>query len=268
MALGLSFVYGITKIFNYAQGAFYTWAGYLAWMLSIKYFQLNYPAVVIITVLLMSLFGFGYEKVVIRPLRRHPKWQMAALIVTLGTALLLDNLAIGLYSTKVRNIPYLMEGTFTLGSVSITKHEVLTLVICLAVVALLILFLEKSRWGMAMQALAQDMTGARIVGIPTGRMYSYAFAIAGGLAGISGILLAPKLLIYPTVGWQVFIKAFAIMVFGGLGSIRGAVAAAFILATIEAFVTYYLGGIWGMPIFVLVLVIMLIFRPRGLFGRW
>lgn len=268
MALGLSFIYGITKIFNYAHGAFFTWGAYIAWMLSSGYLHLPYPAVVIITVVVMFLFGLGYEKALMYPLRRFPEWGMTAIIVTLGSALLLDNLALVLFGSRGKKIPYLVEGNFTLGEFLITKHEVITLVAALAIMFLLMLFLKKVRAGMAMRALAQDTIGARIVGIPTDKMFSYAFAIAAALAGISGILLTPKILVYPTVGWLVFVKAFVVMVFGGLGSIKGTVVAAFILAMVEAFVAFYIGGIWGMPVFILVLIIMLTIRPRGLFGTW
>jgi len=268
MALGLSFIYGITKIFNYAHGAFFTWGAYIAYMLSTGYLHLPYALVVVITVPTMFLFGLGYEKAFMYPLRRFPRWDMTAIIVTLGSALLLDNLALVLFGSRGKRIPYLVDGSFTLGGSVITKHEMVTLLVALSLVFLLILFLGKVREGMAMQGVAQDMIGARMVGIPINRIFSYAFAIAAGLAGISAILLAPKILVYPTVGWLVFVKAFVIMVFGGVGSIKGTAVAAFILAMVEAFVTFFVGGIWGMPIFVLVLVIMLTIRPRGLFGTW
>lgn len=268
MALGLTFVYGVTKIFNYAQGAFFTWGAYFAWMLSAGYAQLPYPAVVIITVVIMFFFGWGYEKVLMYPLRRYPGWGMTAIIVTLGSALLLDNLALVIFGTPPKRIPYLVEGIFTLGGFQITRHEVVTLVAALVIMVLLILFLGKVRQGMAMQGVAQDTMGARIVGIPINRLFSFTFAIAAALAGIGAILLAPKVLIYPTVGWLVFVKAFVVMVFGGVGSIKGAVIAAFILAMVEAFVTFHIGAVWGMPVFILVLIIMLTVRPRGLFGTW
>lgn len=267
MALGLSFVYGVTKIFNYAQGTFFTWAGYIAWTL-LTFFDLNYAAVVIITVSVMFLFGLGYEKALLYPLRRFPNWEINVIIVTLGSALLLDNLAFALFHVAPKRLPPLVEGNFTLYGFLISRHDVVILVAALAIVGLLVLFLGKVREGMAMRALAQDMTGARIVGIPTDRMFSYAFAIAAALAGVSAILLAPKVLIHPEVGWFVFIKAFVIVVFGGLGSFKGTVVAAFILGMIETFVTFYLGGIWSIPFFILVLVIVLTIRPRGLFGTW
>ena len=268
MALGLSFIYGITKIFNYAHGAFFTWGAYFAWILSSGYLHLPYPVVVILTVIIMFFFGFGYERAFMRPLRRFPNWGMTAIIVTLGSALLFDNLALALFGTRAKRIPYLVEGSFAAGGFTVTNHEIVTLIVGLAIMVLLILFLGKVRQGMAMQGVAQDQTGARIVGIPINKIFSYTFAIAAALAGIGAILLAPKILIYPTVGWLVFVKAFVVMVFGGVGSIKGTAVAAFILAMVEAFVTFYIGGIWGTPVFILVLIIMLTIRPRGLFGTW
>jgi len=268
MALGLSFIYGITKIFNYAQGAFYTWAGYIAWMLSVKYFQLPYPAVVIITVVIMFFWGFAYEKLLMYPLRRFRDWDITAIIVTLGSALLLDNLALTLFTSTPRRIPPLADGTFTFAGLVITQHEVITLIVALAIVFLLSFFLGKVRTGMAIQGVAQDQMGARIVGISINRIYSYSFAISGALAGVSAILLSPKILVYPSVGWAIFVKAFVIMVFGGVGSLKGTVIAAFILAMVEAFVSFGLGGNWALPVFILILIVMLTVKPKGLFGTW
>jgi len=268
MAIGLSFVYSVTNVLNYAQGAMFTWSAYIAWMLSSGYFRLPYFLVIVITLPVMLIFGFVFEKALIAPLRRFKGWEMSAIIVTLGSALLLDNLALVLFGTPPKQVPHLAEGNLTLGGFSVTKHEFITLIVALVTIILLVQFSKRVRAGMAMQALAQDITGARIVGIPTGRMFSYAFAIAGVLAGLGGILLAPKVLVYPSVGWLVFVKAFVVMVFGGLGSYKGTAIAAFVLATLEAFVAYYVGAIWGMPAFIVVLVIMLSVRPRGLFGRW
>lgn len=268
MAIGLSFVYGITHVLNYAQGAMFTWSAYTAWVLSAGYLHLPYPLVVVITIPTMMVFGFVFEKALIAPLRRFHGWEMSAVIVTLGAALLLDNLALVLFGTPPKKIPMLLEGNVSVGEFSLTRHEAITVVVALGVIWGLNLFLKKARAGMAMRALVQDTEGARIVGIPTGMMFSYAFAIAAGLAGISGILLAPKILVYPSVGWLIFVKAFVVMVFGGVGSLTGTAVAAFLLATLEAFVAFYIGAIWAMPIFIVVLVVMLTVRPRGLFGTW
>lgn len=268
MAIGLSFVYSITHVLNYAQGAMFTWSAYIAWVLSQGYAHLPYGVVVAVTIPTMLAFGYVFERGLIAPLRRFKGWQMSAVIVTLGAALLLDNLALVVFGTPPKKIPNLVEGNLSLGNYSLTRHEVITIAGALATIWALDLFLRRVRVGTAMQALVQDTAGARIVGIPTDKMFSYAFAIAAALAALSGILLAPKILVYPSVGWLVFIKAFVVMVFGGVGSLKGTAIAAFFLATLEAFVAFYVGAIWSTPIFIVLLVIMLTIRPKGLFGTW
>ena len=268
MALGLTFIYSVTKIFNYAQGAFFTWAGYIAWVFSGGYVQLNYIVAIIITIAIMFLFGIGFEKALMYPIRRFRDWDFTAIIVTLGAALLLDNLALVIFTNRPRAIPYLVEGSYYFGAFSITKHSVVTLIASIIILVLITIFLSKNRQGMSMEGLGQDSMGAKIVGIPINKMFGYAFGISAVLAAISAILLGPKILIYPSVGWVVFIKAFICMTFGGLGSIKGAVIAAFILSMLEVFVTWHLGGIWGTPVFIIVLIIVLIVRPKGLFGKW
>jgi branched-chain amino acid transport system permease protein len=269
MTLGLSFICGVTRMFNYAHGAFYIWAAYIAWVL-LTYINLNYAAVAIIIVPVMFLFGLAFEKALMYPLRRShsPNWEINVIIVTLGAGLLLGHLAFALFGVRPQRLPLLVEGSFSLYGFLITWHDAVTVVAALTITGLLTLFLWKARLGMAMRAIAQDITGARIVGIPIDRMFGYSFAIAGALAGISAIFLAPKMLIHPEVGWLIFVRSFVIMVFGGLGSLKGTVVAAFIMATIEAFVTFYLGGVWAIPTFISVLVVVLVIRPRGLFGRW
>jgi branched-chain amino acid transport system permease protein len=99
-------------------------------------------------------------------------------------------------------------------------------------------------------------------------MYTIAFGIAGLLSAVAVILLAPRTLLYPLVGWTTLLKAFVVMVLGGLGDIKGTVIAAFALSIAEIFISYFLGGIWAMPIFLALLVVLLVFKPKGLFGSW
>jgi len=119
-----------------------------------------------------------------------------------------------------------------------------------------------------MRGVAQDEIGANIVGIPINRMYGYSFAIAALLAGVSAVLLIPRLPLFPAMGWVIFVKAFVVLIFGGMGSIKGVVIAAFILAIMEVFATSFLGAVWSLPVCLIVLVIVLVFRPKGLFGVW
>lgn len=267
MALGLTLVYGVTRVFNFAQGSFYVWGGYIALVLYTS-FQLDYRLVIAIT--LGSMFGIGlvFERLFIYPLRRFADWQRTAVIATLGTALFLDSLALAFFEARAKLLPRLAEGIFEYSVISLTYHDLIILLTSVAIVIIINLFLSKARTGMSMAAVAQDPVGANIVGIPINRMYGYSFAIAALLAGISAVLLTPRLPLFPAMGWVIFVKAFVVLMFGGLGSIKGVVIAAFILAIIETFATHYLGGMWALPVCLIVLVIVLVFRPRGLFGVW
>jgi branched-chain amino acid transport system permease protein len=268
MAMGLTLVYGVTKVFNYAQGSFFTWGGYLAWFLVAGGLKMNYFVVIPLAILGMFLFGILFEKAIIRPLRRRPGWDFTVIIVTLGCALVLDNLALVIFGPLSKTLPQLSEAILSFGDFTMAVHDLIMLIVSLVALAILGLFLSRSRTGMALRAISQDNTGALIVGLPLNAMYSYAFGIAAVLSTIAAILLAPRTLLYPLVGWTTLLKAFVVMVLGGLGNIRGTVIAAFILAIVEVFASYLFGGIWAMPIFLVMLVIVLVFRPKGLFGTW
>ena len=154
-----------------------------------------------------------------------------------------------IFGGRHKTIPPLIEGSFNLGGTLVSKHNLLVLLAVIGIVIVFGLFLSKTRQGMAMRAVAQDVVGARIVGLKIDRVYALAFASSGVLAGITAILLSPRTLIYPYVGWGVLIRAFVVMVLGGLGSFKGTLVAGFVLGMVEAISTFYLGQIWGLPVF-------------------
>lgn len=268
MAIGMTLVYGMTKVFNYTQGSLFTWGGYIAWCLTTKYFHWDYLVAIPIVILVSFCVGMLFERAIIFPLRRFPGWETVVIIVTLGCALLLDNLALVIFNPLSKTIPHLMEGTFKFGSFSIAKHNVIMVLITVGVLAILWLFLEKTRMGMAMRAVSQDIMGAKIVGLPVDRLYGYSFGISAALAAVAAILLVPRTLLYPLVGWATLLKAFVVIVLGGLGNIKGTVVAAIALGIVEIFITYLIGGMWALPIFLVLLVVTLVISPKGLFGRW
>ena len=268
MALGLNVVYGVTRVFNYAQGAFFTWGAYLAWLFTVGRFNLPFGLAIPLTLVIMFFFGVAFERAAIYPLRRLPNWQWSAFIVGLGFTFLLDNLALLIFGSRNKTLPYLLEGTFNFGGSAILKHNMLTFTAAIVIVIILTLFMNKVREGMCLRAVAQDPMGAQITGLRINRSYSLSFGLSALLGATSGILLAPRTLICPFVGWPVLIKAFVVMVFGGLGSFNGTLIAAFIMGLVEAVVTYHIGSTWGLPAFLVILSIVLIFRPRGLLGKW
>jgi len=266
LAIGLSLVYGVSRIFNFAYGSFFTWGAYLAWVLLVGFLSFSYPIVLIIVCLLMFLFGLLVDKGIIHPLRQRANWQVTTWMVTLGLALFLDNTALVAFGPHLKSLPPLFEGTINLGGFTISQHNIAMLLIAISTVIILELFLGKTRLGMSMRAVAQDVIGAQIVGIPVNKVFGYIFAISTVMAGIAGVLLASKYFITPQGGWEVFIKAFVIIAFGGLGSIKGTLYAAFILGIVEAFVAWQFGFMWIMVLWFAILLGVLTIRPGGLFG--
>jgi len=265
-AFGLSLVYGTTRIMNFAHGSFYMVGGYLAWVLSVGYFGFSYPIVFLIAVPLLFLIGVAVERVVIRPLRWAPNWKTSTMMATLGLAFVIDNLNLIVFGPGEKLLPPLAAGTLSIGGLVISYHKVLVCVLAIGILAALELFLSYAQYGQAMRAVAQDMQGASMVGINVNQIFTYAFGLSVVLAGTAGILLAPIYLISPLGGWPPFLKAFVIVVFGGLGSTKGVFYSAFILAIIESFVIFEIGATWTMPVWLLTLLVVLLVRPQGLLG--
>ncbi len=268
MSVGLTLVYGVARVFNWAYGSFYTWAAYFAFLLFMLFPRMNYLLVIISVALIMFVFGLLAERVVIRPLLARPDWQITTMLTTLGLALFLDNSVVAAFGPRTKTLPPLFEGHVTLGTLTVSIRDIGVLLIAISVIVALEFFLAKTRQGMVIRATSQDTLGAQIVGIPVKRIFSLTFAISAVLVGISSILLVTKYFMSPLGGWDILIKAFIIVAFGGLGSVRGTFYAAFILGLVEAFVGWLVGFQWVMVIWFAVLLVILAVRPQGLAGKW
>ena len=159
------------------------------------------------------------------------------------------------FGPRVKFIPSFFEGRVTIGFVRIGWHEISLIVIVVIAVAILHTFLKRSRMGQAMRAAAQEMDGARIVGISTDRIFSYTFGLSFAVTGFSGILLGTEFFMTPHIGWGWMTKGFVIVTLGGLGSVTGVIYAAVILGIVEALVTLYLGSMWVWPVLFSVFII-------------
>lgn len=266
MAIGMALVYGVTKVFNLAYGSFYTMGGYLAWILFGA--KLGYFPVFILMVPLLFVAGMATEKFAVRPLRQRPDWEMMAVMVTLGLALFLDNLYLVVFGPFVKSIPMLIDGSTEIGGVALARQDIAIFFIALGIMIAFILFLDKHRFGMAIRAVALNMTGAQIVGIPKDFVFSITFALSTVLVGIGGLLLGPKYFVSPMGGWQIMLKAWVITALGGLGSIKGSLYSAFLLGIVEAVVGWQFGFTWVWFSWFSILLFILIVRPQGLLGTW
>jgi len=193
---------------------------------------------------------------------------MMAVMVTLGLALFLDNFYQAIFGPFVKSLPILVQGQVEAGGFVFAEQDISIFVIALTIMILFMLFLGKNRLGMAVRAVAQNMTGAQIVGVAKDRIFALTFALSAVLVGTAGILLAPKYFVSPFGGWVILVKAWVITAFGGMGSIKGSLLAAFILGIVEALVGWQFGFTWTMFAWFAVLLITLVLRPQGLFGTW
>jgi branched-chain amino acid transport system permease protein len=150
----------------------------------------------------------------------------------------------------------------------VSRQDIGVTGIAVSIIVALWFFLNRTRQGLAMRAVAQDMVGADIVGINRNRIFSITFAIASVLVGAGGILLAPKYFVSPLGGWEILVKAWVVTAFGGMGSLLGAVYAAFILGIVEAFVAWQLGLTYTLLVWFAILIGLFIIRPQGLKGTW
>jgi branched-chain amino acid transport system permease protein len=266
MAIGMALVYGVTKVFNFAYGSFYSMGGYMAWVVFGA--KLGYPLVFIVVIPALFIAGWLTERLAVRPLRKNPDWEMMAVMVTLGLALFLDNFYQAIFGPFVKSLPLLVQGQIEVGGFVLAEQDITIFIIAISIMVLFMLFLGKNRLGMAVRAVAQNMTGAQMVGVAKDRIFALTFALSAVLVGTAGILLAPKYFVSPFGGWTILVKAWVITAFGGMGSLKGSLLGAFILGIVEALVGWQFGFTWTMFAWFTVLLITLIFRPQGLFGTW
>lgn len=265
---GLALVYGATRVLNFAHGSLFMTGAYLSWLLGPA--GAGFSSWLVFPLLVPVLFALGYaiERALIAPLRSRPNWKMTTMMATLGLAFVIDNANLIIFGPGTKSPPPLGTGTTKVAGVIFSDHTLLVFAVALAIVAALEIFLSATPSGRAMRAVAQDAEGAAIVGIDAKRVFGAAFGLSTVLAGLAGALLAPIYLISPFGGWSPFLKAFVIVVFGGLGSTQGVLYAAFILGVIESFVIFELGASWTMTVWLLTLVVVLMIRPQGLLGKW
>ncbi len=265
MAIGLTILYGVSHVFNFAHGHVAVVGAYITWLIAVE-LGMNVPLGAIATVAFMVVFGYALYWFTIRFLLRRKEWGFATLLFTLGLAILFEYLLLELFGPRVKSVPQLFGGSFRLWFGRVTWNDFTLIAASIVLMVLVWAFLKRTTIGQAMRAVAQSAPGARIVGIDIDRIFGYTFAFAFIMTGISGILLGTKSFMTPHIGWEWMIKGFIIVAFGGLGSVPGAIAAAFALGIIEALVTLYLGAIWIWPAWLLTFILALWFRPQGILG--
>ena len=269
IALGYTMVYGISKMLNFAHGDVIMVGGYISFCLSM-YVGMNGWVALILAIAACTLLGIIIERLAYRPLRGTGS--LAVLITAIGVSYFLQNAALLIWGANPRVFTSLLHGANTIhaagGQLTITPESILTIVANIVIMICLTLFVSKTKAGKAMRAVSEDNGAAQLMGINVNRSISLTFAIGSGLAAVAGVLMCSAYpVLMPTTGAMPGIKAFTAAVFGGIGSIPGAMIGGLILGIIEIFSRAYISTELSDAIVFACLIVVLLVKPTGLLGK-
>ncbi|KEJ92781.1 branched-chain amino acid ABC transporter permease [Synergistes jonesii] len=267
IALGYTMVYGIAKMLNFAHGDVIMVGAYVCFY-AVSRFKLPAVVGVALAMAVCTVLGIIVERLAYKPLRQAPS--LAVLITAIGVSYFLQNAALLLWTSNPKMFPPVVaKGSLKLfdGQLSVSYVTMITIVTCVIIMLCLMWFTGRTRMGKAMRACSEDKGAAQLMGINVNATISMTFAIGSGLAAVAGVLLCssyPTLM--PTTGSMPGIKAFTAAVFGGIGSIPGALFGGLLLGVIEIFAKAYISTQLSDAIVFAVLIIVLLVKPAGLLG--
>lgn len=268
IAVGFAIVFSILKFSNFAHGGMISACAFIG-----VFFQKAFNPPFWATVLFSTLCGIGMalliDTVAYRRIRKKQAPNIYYFLSSITVAILIEQILSVFFGKNLYGYPPVFESTtFMLGGIRFSSMDTLILVISLSLLAVLIFMIQKTKIGLAIRAVAISPAASQLMGIPSNAIIITVFAIAGALAGVSGVLLGAKYSVYPALGSSMMMKGFMASVIGGLGSLGGAIAAAILLGVVEIILTYYSGAL-SIPIWLFVIVLVfLAVRPEGISGRF
>lgn len=265
MALGLTLIYGVLYIPNFALGHQAMIAAYITFFL-VSLYRVNYFVAVAIAMVALAAMGVVLERFAFRPLKNAP--HVNAFIVAFGLLFVLESGALIAWGATYRKIDTVYERQIlTVLGARLPLQRVLVVVAVVVVIVAMQLFLKRTMAGAALRAVSQERDAAQLVGIDVDRVSALTMAVGSALGAAAGGLIGPIILVFPTMGNLMVVKAFVIIVLGGMGSVVGAIVGGFLLGLVESFAAGYLSPSFKDLYGFLFLVIILAIRPTGLFGR-
>ena len=263
IGVGFTLVFGIMRMLNFAYGEMFMIASYMAYF-GVTAFQLPLWLIIILAGAAMFLIGFGTEKALILPVRiKLPDWSVPVILVTLGLQIILQNLALILGGGDFVGIPAYVMGSLHIGLFSVSYERIIIFVLSILALIGTWLLINKTRFGLTLQAVAQNKDAAVLSGININHVYAMSFGLSGLLVSIPGVLLMPHLYAYPTVGQVPIMKAFAVTLFGGMGNVAGAILGGFILGIAETLAAAYVSALVKDGVAFAIMILVLVFYPAG-----
>ncbi len=264
LAIGFSLIFGVARIVNIAHTAFYMVAAYCIYFCTYR-LGFNPVGAMLAAVVFVTFLGYIAYTLFIKPIREH---EQAVLIGTIALAIAFQEVMLLIFTGDYLSVPALIKGYTTLFGVKVFYQQLLTFVSVLVVLGLMRLFLLHTKLGLAIRATAQDREVANLMGMNESRVAMMAVLISVGLAGITGAVIVPLTTVEPFMWSHPLIMMMAVVVLGGMGSIKGSFYAAFILGFAEAMVVFLLpsGAFLKGAVALSIMILVLLFRPAGLFG--
>lgn len=265
VALGLTIIFGLLDVINMSHGEFYAVGAFGA--ISLGALGLNFWVMLALVPLLMAPSGILAERTLIKRVFNSKDRHVATLLVTLGLSLILEDVLRLLYGPNTHRLEAPISGASELFGVLIPNYRLLLILVGVAVIGAVAFVTYRTRLGAMVRAAAYDRSMTSSLGIPVDWVYAGTFAVGVSLAGLAGVLLAPLYSVFPTMGRDFILLAFSVVIVGGMGSIVGAVIAGLVLTQVQALASLVISPVWTDPIVFSTMVIVLMFRPQGLFGR-
>lgn len=264
VAVGLTLVFGILEVVNFAQGEFYMVGAYITFLVYLV--QLPYPIGILVSVIVMVIIGLIVERFAIRPLIGKA-WQLP-ILSTLGISIIMQNGAIVIWTPNPQSMLIdVARYNINIFGVVIVFQRVIILALTLIVFISLNYFIKNTKTGKAMRAVSQNKEACRIIGIDVVRISTITFALGAGLSGLGGAIVAPLMAIHPVMGLLLVLKCFAAVIMGGFGNVKGTIYSAFILAIVESYAVAYISLEYKDTFAFLIMIIILLFKPEGIFGK-
>lgn len=267
IAIGYTMVYGILRLINFAHGDIFMMAGYFM-IIAMTDLLIPWQISIVIVILATILLGVLTEKLAYKPLRSAPR--MSIMISAIGVSYFLQNFATYLFSALPKSYPSIavLDRKITIGTISTSLVTFITPILTIVLVVALVALISKTKVGMAMRAVSKDFETAQLMGVKINNVISITFVIGCALAAVGSILyFTPRPQVYPLSGSLPGLKCFVAAVFGGIGSIPGALVGGFLIGLCETFIKAGIFSEFSDAFTFVILIIVLLFRPTGLFGE-
>lgn len=264
VAIGLTLIFGVMRVVQYAHGELFMLGAYFLYYW-FNVWGLPYWAGLVLSAVVIFFFGIVLQLTLFRPLLG--RGLLPALALSIALIFILSSGGLLAFGPVARGIPSVVSGGISVFGAWLTNERIVVSVLAALVLWGLFTFLQKTRIGVAMRAVAEDPDASSLQGINTGRIHYIAFGLGSALAAVAGGLLGTLMSIVPTMGFPMTVKAFMIVIMGGLGSVPGALLGGFIIGFIDSFVTTLIGSDIAYIIAFLTIFVILVFKPLGLFGR-